>query len=292
MYLYIVAIFFIIYLWFKVKFSFWNRYGFKTLPAKIPFGSIAGMGFTEHSSHFMIREYEKYKNQGPAFGLYFLVNPALVITDPQLIKDIVVGNFENFHDHGFYLNEKADPLSANLFSLSGQQWKNLRTKLTPTFTSGKMKMMFPILSSISDRMVQYLTPFADENALEIKEVFSSFTTEVIANVAFGLDIKCLGDSENEFRKMAKELFAPTKLETLKITIIFAFQSLAKLLNLGFNSQKTIDFFMKIVQYNLKYREENNVRRNDFFQLLIDIKNSEGLTINEIAANSFIFFGAG
>jgi cytochrome P450 family 6 len=45
-----------------------------------------------------------------------------------------------------------------------------------------------------------------------------------------------------------------------------------------------------------YRESNSVKRNDFMDLLIEIKNSpvleDQLTIEEIAAQAFLFFLAG
>lgn len=54
----------------------------------------------------------------------------------------------------------------------------MRTKLSPTFTSGKMKMMFGTLSKVCDGMIDYLKPFADNSeSIEMKEVLSSFTTE-------------------------------------------------------------------------------------------------------------------
>lgn len=62
---------------------------------------------------------------------------------------------------------------------------------------------------------------------------------------------------------------------------------------------------------LDYREQNNIKRNDFLQLLINIRNGEGtreekeedlskmfkqtlksLTMEQIAAQSFLFFLAG
>jgi cytochrome P450 family 6 len=54
----------------------------------------------------------------------------------------------------------------------------MRSKLSPTFTSGKMKMMFETVSKVSDEMIEFLRPTAEEGgSIEMKEVLSSFTTE-------------------------------------------------------------------------------------------------------------------
>ena len=127
----------------------------------------------------------------------------------------------------------------------------------------------------------------------MKEIFASFTSEVIADVAFGLETDCLNNPNNEFRKYGKAVFEPSLWFRLRNLFVFSFEGLAKTFNLGFNSQEVIDFYTNTVRDNLAYREQNNVRRNDFFQLLIDIKNSEeGLEFNELVANSFVFFLAG
>lgn len=116
--------------------------------------------------------YEKFKKY-PYHGLYLFHKRALMINDPELIKHILVKDFSNFCDRGMYCNTELDPLTAHLFLLSGEKWKTLRAKLTPTFTSGKLKHMFPTLKIIAENMIQV----ADENLLtmdylELKDIFA------------------------------------------------------------------------------------------------------------------------
>jgi cytochrome P450 family 6 len=291
MWLQIFLIFLSVYFWFLYKFSFWKQLGFPYVSGHFPLGSGRDVGSREHLCDFFKREYERLKSDGPAFGVYFMAKPVLVPTDPELIRDIFVRNFETFHERGLTFCEKADPLSQYLFFKNGQQWKDLRAKLSPTFTSGRMKMMFPNVVRSTDRMINYL---CDKTApLEMKEVFSSLSTEVIADVAFGLEINCIGNPNNEFRKMGNVVFEPTALENMKLFFTMSFEKLSSYLGLGLNRQETIDFFMGIVRDALSYREKNKVERNDFLQLLINIgKSEEGMTFNEIAAASFGFFLAG
>jgi cytochrome P450 family 6 len=64
----------------------------------------------------------------------------------------------------------------------------MRTKLTPTFTSGEMKMMF---QTLADCQVNLLKKVDEECAmkkpLDIKELLACFTTDIIGSCAFGLD---------------------------------------------------------------------------------------------------------
>lgn len=246
-----------------------------------------------HTSEFFKREYDRFKNQTPAFGIFFMSRPTLVITDPDLVKDILVKSFESFHDHGFYVNEKADPLSKNLFFSNGQQWKELRAKLSPTFTSGRMKLMFPIVTTKADRMIDYLMPFVEKDgSIEMKEILSSYTTESIASVAFGLETECLGNPNSPFRKIGKAVFEPPAWENIKNFIAISSETITNLFNLGFNSKETTDFFMGTVKDTMKYRDEKNYERNDFFQLVMKIHKDNQMTFNELAANCFVFFLAG
>lgn len=77
-------------------------------------GSVGEMGFKVHSSDLLKKIYDENKEKAPGVGLYFMTQPVLLPTDPELVKDILVRNFESFHDRGFYFNEKDDPLSGHL----------------------------------------------------------------------------------------------------------------------------------------------------------------------------------
>lgn len=260
---------------------------------KFPFGSIGGVGVSEHTSDFMKRQYDKFKHESPAFGMFFLARKTIVPTDPELVKDIFVRNFESFHDHGFFVNEKADPLSNHLFFTSGQYWKDLRAKLSPTFTSGRMKMMFPIVASKADRMIEYVeTLVGSKGSIDLKETLSSYTTEAIASVAFGIEANCHGNPDSPFRKVGKAVFEPPAWENVKNFILISSEKIARFLNLGFNSKETTDFFLGTVRETLEYRERNKIERNDFFQLIMNVMKNEGLSFEEMAANCFVFFLAG
>jgi cytochrome P450 family 6 len=290
MWLLIALVFLSTYLWFKNRFEQFRKLGYPFAPGAIPFGSSDKVGRTEHTCEFLRREYENYKNQGPAFGIFFFAQPKLVPTDPELIKDIFVRKFDIFYNRGLSMSEDADPLSQHLFFKNGKEWKDLRMKLTPMFTSGKIKMMFPRVASNFDRMIEFLKSHVEKTmSLEMKEVFSSISAEIIADVAFGLKVKCLGRPENEFRRMAKIIFQPSGWEHIRWIFMFSFESLAKWFKMGLNKKVVIDFFMELVRSTLTYREKNNVKRNDFFQSMMNIKNEkDGITFNQMASNCFLF----
>lgn len=128
----LTALYFVV----KRKFTYWERKGFKTLPG---FNNIAG----HLKDNFLGRESfadlctRLYRSTNEAYiGIYGLMQPMLMVRDPEILRLIMIKDFSHFADRGIHSNEEYDPLSGNLFALPGQKWKNLRAKLTPTFTSG------------------------------------------------------------------------------------------------------------------------------------------------------------
>lgn len=78
----------------------------------------------------------------------------------------------------YKVHEDADPLEAkNLFNLEGQKWKEMRSKLTPTFTSGKIKMMTPLIEEVTETFQAHLSEVAKNN-----EAFDAKVCEIISMV--------------------------------------------------------------------------------------------------------------
>ena len=116
----VVAVVGLIYYWFNKKFYYWENHGFEYVKPEFPFGSISGVGYKVHFSVKSRAFYNEFKNKTKAVGLYFFTVPSILITNLDLLKHILVKDFNSFHDRGMYVNTKADPLSGHLLALEGE----------------------------------------------------------------------------------------------------------------------------------------------------------------------------
>ncbi len=286
-----------VYFWIRRKFAFFHTNGFPHEQPTFPFGNLKGVGSNFHQVYKIKKLYDRFKGKAAAFGIYFFVTPNVVITDLELIKNVLIREFDNFHNRGLYFNEKDDPLGAQLFTIEDAEWKKLRGKLTPTFSSGKMKMMFETVTDIADIMQKQFDKDSKSGMVEVKETLAKFTTDVIGNVAFGLEMNSINDPDAEFRKMGKKIFQMDANTQIKIILMTTFRTLARKLRMTLFPAEVADFFVKTIRETVTYRQENNIQRNDVMNLLIDLldngKKQEGkISFNELAANCFVFFFAG
>lgn len=127
-----------LYLWVKYKLTFHSRHGFLHKKPRFLVGNRA-LDDKYHETHHMDLKYKEYKSQAPAFGTYEFINPTVVITDLDVIKAVLIKDFEFFRNRKVFHDRKTDPLSATLFAIKDEPWRVLRNNLSPTFTSGKMK---------------------------------------------------------------------------------------------------------------------------------------------------------
>lgn len=180
LFLFIATLIFAGWIYFKYKFSYWRNLGVPFIEPRIPYGNIQGRKRRFHSSQIFRRFYDEIKKKGKFGGIYFFTKPTLIITDLDLIKTILIKDFQYFHDRGMYYNVKDDPLSGHLLNLEGDKWKKLREKLSPTFSSGKMKYMLPTIVQVGERLERFMNKTIETNQEpEIKGILARFTTDII-----------------------------------------------------------------------------------------------------------------
>ncbi|XP_044018689.1 probable cytochrome P450 6a14 isoform X2 [Aphidius gifuensis] len=298
-----------IYMYFKkILYLYWEKRGVSYVEPTVPFGNLTQHLIGKISvGELYENTYEKYKKYR-YFGMYTFHKPSLVINDPDLIRIVMTKNFQNFHDRGMYCNEKIDPLSGHLFSLPGSKWKNLRVKLTPTFTSGKMKQMFGTICQSTDRLIDYVKKYSDNHqVVEMKDITARLTTDVISSIVFGLESNCLDNPNSDFRIWGKKTFEPN---LIKNSLAFFGPQILNILKIPFTDPGVSKFFTKAFEDSYNYRVENNIQRSDFMNLLMQLINKGHLdddnnknfhisestdgkiTMNDAIAQAFVFFLAG
>ncbi|KAI4460032.1 cytochrome p450 [Holotrichia oblita] len=295
----ILATVILIIIFLTKRYSYWKDRGVQYIEPVIPHGNAEGLITTKSPSECLVEFYNTMKARKLKYaGIFFMTTPIFVPLDLNLIKQIMQTDFAHFTDRHSFYNDKADPLSAHIFSLTGERWRNLRVKLTPIFTSGKMKLMFPIMVKLAQEFVKTVAEESQNEPLEVKDVCERFTTDVIGNCAFGIDCNSLKDPNTEFRVKGKRITDLTNSEIFVAFLSFTFPSLMKHLGGRLTPKESADFFWNVIKDTTEYREKNGVRRNDALQLLLDMMHKKGeetdntLSFSEIAAQAFVFFIAG
>lgn len=283
--------------------------GVESLPSTFPFGNL-GPNIRQKLSLGQLAGEIYKKGTGPLIGVFYCFRPTIVLRDPDLIRNICGADFKYFYHRGFHVDEKNDTTAANMFFSNGEPWKRMREKLSPAFTSGKLKGMFNTILACGKTVQDYMDPFADRaESLEVREVFARYSTNIIASVAFGLEVDCVTNPDNEFRRNGMAFFEVNLRNALRQFLRIVSPTLSRLLRVRITDHKVQEFMTSMVKQNLDYREQNNIVRKDFFQLLMDLhrtgavqlddewktvigsKTSQPLTIDEITAHALIFFVA-
>lgn len=283
--------------------TYWQRRGIPCDEPDFYAGNTVGLGRTRSFSDIWMDTYKTFKGSGPFCGFYWGRGANVFVLTPELAKLVLIKDFNKFADRGFYTNPKDDPLSGQLFLLDGHKWRAMRSKLSPTFTSGKMKMMYPVIVRVGEELANLFTKMQKEDpVIEVKELTARFTTDVIGTCAFGIECNSLKNPNSEFCVMGRKALNDVRLKPLGRMLVNTFPNLAKLLHVKMIPDHITDFYMRIVRENIEYREKNNIRRNDFFDMLLDLMNNKlmksedgqnmSITVEELAAQAYVFLIAG
>ena len=200
------------------------------------------------------------------------MRPALTVAEPELIKNILVKDFHLFTDR--QKNRVLHPiLSKHLVVVGGEDWKRIRAITSPTFSSGKMKKMYPMIKQCLNEFIEALDEYArDGKDVNVKDAYGNYTMDVIATCAFATKTNSHKDPNNQFIKSAMEVFNPKMYRLISFILLPRF--VLKMMKMyGSARPWANEFFFDLTKHIIKERKASKKKYNDFIDLLITAENN-------------------
>ncbi|CAB3380244.1 Hypothetical predicted protein [Cloeon dipterum] len=266
------------YYYLTYNFDYWKKKGVKHEKGWPLFGSLfSAMTLREHRVHCLDKIYKKYS--GESFvGYYQGRDPALLILDPELIKRILVKDFSYFTSHGIEFNEKSNPMLAkNLFSLEGQRWRDMRSKIAPAFTTGKMKIMVPYMAEVGQNWLKFLSKNISDEAVDLKELAVTYTADAIGTCVFGVNYNAFENPNNTFMTMGRRLVGYDFKRGIKAICVIFFPEVVKFFDFEWFERSMVDFFCNLLKEMMDSRKKTGQTRKDFLQLMVELKEKGSVT---------------
>ncbi|XP_033645947.1 cytochrome P450 3A24-like [Asterias rubens] len=253
------------------------------------------------------------KKYGKVFGMYEFRKPVLIVTDPEIIRKMCIKNFSSF------INRKTLPLcqqprDKGLTRLKGQEWKEVRNVVMPSFSASKMRLMSPLINGCGDSLVANINKAqTGGKSVDCREIFGSFAMDASALCGFGLEVDSQKNKDDPLVEHARKavdffLYNPARLICGIFPIL---RPIFDYFDFGVFDSKAVDFFTALTNDTCKLRRQEGKsasQRIDILQLMLNAHGETGdertnstkegastrraLTADEILAQSIIFFFAG
>lgn len=242
-----------------------------------------------------------HQKYGDLWGLYDGRQPTLMVSDPEMIKTVLVKEcysvFTNRRD-----NDLAGEMSDAITTVKDDRWKRIRNTLSPCFTSGRLKKVFPIVSRYADRLLKTLEDKNLDEPVDVKAFISPYSLDVVASASFSVDADAINNPDGpiitHLKKILNFTFWP-----LLLLMMFPFGTqLMKALDINLFNKVSMNFFYDIIKKFKNQHDEDHNTRGDFLQVMIQseipkIENEDeqppkGLTEHEILSQAFIFIFGG
>ncbi|KAM6351639.1 cytochrome P450 3A12-like [Alca torda] len=290
-----------------VLYGIWPFQAFKKLgipgPRPLPFFGT----FLEYRHGILQFDQKCFEKYGKIWGIFDGRQPVLAVLDTVLIKNILVKEC-----YTIFTNRRTFGLSGILESAinvaQDEKWKRIRTILSPTFTSGKLKEMFPVIVHYGEKLVKNIEKkVANGDVVNTKDIFGAYSMDVVTSTSFSVNIDSMSNPSDPFVTNIKKFLKLSFLNPVFVFVVlfpFVIPVLEKM-NFTLLPSKVMDFFNGVFIKMKKEREKGgSTNRVDFLQLMVDSQSSRGssksaetdsyksLSDEEILAQALIFVFAG
>jgi cytochrome P450 family 6 len=190
--------------------------------------------------------YDAYPKE-KVVGLYRMRAPQLLVRDPDIIQHIMIKDFDNFTSRATG-EFGSTGLSQNLFMTSGEKWRVLRKRLSPIFTSGKLKNMFHLINDNGDKFIKHISVILSKAPeQDAHQLVQKYTVSTISACVFGVDIDLDTYDTEKYSKIDQFIF-----DTKYVAEIgFLFPGIIDKLNIPVFQPYITNHFNDIARVNLQ-----------------------------------------
>uniref|UniRef100_A0AAR2LZ33 unspecific monooxygenase n=1 Tax=Pygocentrus nattereri TaxID=42514 RepID=A0AAR2LZ33_PYGNA len=248
--------------------------------------------FLSYRKGFYKFDTECYKKYGKIWGIYDGRLPILMVLDIEMIKSIMVKDC-----YSVFTNRRlAGPFADAVSVVKDEKWKRIRGSLSPFFTSGRLKEIFPIADTYGDRFIENLKKRNPEDGIKIKDVLAPYSMDVVASASFSVEIDSINNLNDPLVAHIKKMFNFSFFSPILLIItLFPFTaSLLGKLGITLFSKSSMDFFYSSLRKIKDQHSTSNNKRVDFLEQPVKANTvqTECLTDHEILSQSSIFVLAG
>ncbi|KAK8764669.1 hypothetical protein V5799_032723 [Amblyomma americanum] len=209
----------------------------------------------------------RYRKMGRLFGIYEGGKPCLVVAEPDLVKQVLVKDFQLLPNRT--LTSTGDAIFDNMMALTRiETWRRIRPAVSPAFSTGKLRKMNTLIQECARVTCEHLKVAAEkEDDVDVKQFYGHYSLDVIASCAFGTKLDSHTDATNEFVTQARNAFSARM--TWKVLLALLFPGVLKFLRLTIARTGPAKYFNEVSQRIVRERREHGTRQEDFLQLMID-----------------------
>ncbi|KAH8341314.1 hypothetical protein KR059_002579 [Drosophila kikkawai] len=283
----------LIYRFLTWNFDHWRKKGIRTAPTWPLVGSFPSIFTRRRNIAYDYDDiYEQFKDTDKIVGVFNTRVPQLLVTCPEYIYKIYATDFRSFHNNEWekFLDKKTDKiLGNNPFLLTGDEWKEKRSEITPGLSPNRVKAVYPISQSVCKKFVDFIRrqqKIATSQGLDAMELSLCYTTEVVSDCVLGISAQSFGDTRTPMVRMTQRVFNSSFGFIFFNMLANLWPTIRKFYSVAFFNKEAVEFFSDIIRRCITLRQTSPTQqRDDFLKYMLQLQEKKGLDTEELTTHT-------
>uniref|UniRef100_A0A1I8MS62 Uncharacterized protein n=1 Tax=Musca domestica TaxID=7370 RepID=A0A1I8MS62_MUSDO len=267
----------LLYMFLVWNFDYWKKRGVNG-PRPKPFvGNFPSVFTQKRHIAFDIQEiYEQYKATDNYVGIFNCRTPLLMITSTDLIKQILVKDFQNFRDNevSTMVDENSDfTLANNPTAMKGDEWVERRAEIVPGLAVPRLKSGFSVTSKICKKLVSYIErenkKTGSMTIFDINDLTLRLSCEIVTDSILGQKADAFSNNK-----------PPAMVDHIKS---YSEQSFIHIIYMVLTGLVPALKKYKKLRFRQQHKEQRN--RSDFLNYLLQLHESKRLKVEELTGHA-------